>query len=81
MKEPKEKRPASSHTLLGVLWTLVPEGVWASPGPACCKTRDSPLRVLAEGFLFGPSSSLAAKLAGKLTFVCSWFLGEPDKPC
>ena len=25
MKEPKEKKPARSHTLLGVLWTLVKE--------------------------------------------------------
>ena len=33
MKEPNEKRPSRSHTLLSILWTFVPEGAWASPGP------------------------------------------------
>ena len=28
MKVAKEKRPSRSHTLLGVLWTIVKEGVW-----------------------------------------------------
>ena len=74
MKEPKEKKPARSHTLLGVLWTLVPEGVWARPGTRTRSEASSvPVRVLAKGTCSGP---VAAKLAGKLTFVCSWVFGR-----
>ena len=74
MKEPKEKKPARSHTLLGVLWTLVPEGVWASPGPErVAKLVQSLSECLQKGTCSGP---VAAKLAGKLTFVCSWVFGR-----
>ena len=74
MKVAKEKRPARSHTLLGVLWTVVQEGVWASPGPERVqKLVDALSECLQKGSCSGP---LAAKLAGKLTFVCAWVFGK-----
>ena len=74
MKVAKEKRPARSHTLLGVLWTVVQEGVWASPGPERVqKLVDALSECLHKGSCSGP---LAAKLAGKLTFVCAWVFGK-----
>ena len=74
MKVAKEKRPSRSHTLLGVLWTIVPEGVWASPGPERVqKLVDTLSDCLQKGTCSGP---LAARLAGKLTFVCSWVFGR-----
>ena len=77
MKEPKEKRPARSHTLLGVLWTLVPEGVWTSPGPErVAKLVTALSECLQKGTCSGP---VASKLAGKLTFVCSWVFGRASQ--
>ena len=74
MKVAKEKRPARWHTLLGVLWTVVQEGVWASPGPERVqKLVDVLSECLQKGSCSGP---LAAKLAGKLTFVCAWVFGK-----
>ncbi|OLP99308.1 hypothetical protein AK812_SmicGene18150 [Symbiodinium microadriaticum] len=74
MKVAKEKRPSRSHTLLGVLWTIVQEGVWASPGPERVqKLVDALSECLQKGSCSGP---LAAKLAGKLTFVCAWVFGK-----
>ena len=74
MKVAKEKRPSCSHTLLGVLWTIVQDGVWASPGPERVqKLVDSLSECLQKGTCSG---ALAARLAGKLTFVCAWVFGK-----
>ena len=57
-----------------MLWTLVPEGVLASTGPErVAKLVSSLSECLQKGTCSGP---VASKLAGKLTFVCSWVFGR-----
>eukprot|EP00439_Symbiodinium_sp_Y106_P044057 s5740_g5.t1 len=70
MKEAKAKPPSSHQTLLGVDWKISQSELLASPGTKrIAKVREMIGRALLEDRLH-PSE--AAKLAGKLNFICSW---------
>ena len=74
MKEAKEKPPAREHTLLGVQWQLTSDGAWASPGTERVRKVTEAIRdCLRRGLC---STPVAAKLAGKLAFVCSGLFGK-----
>ena len=77
MKEAKAKPPSSHQTLLGVDWKISQSELLASPGTKrIAKVREMIGRALLEDRLH-PSE--AAKLAGKLNFICSWVFSNVGK--
>ena len=77
MKEVNPKPPSSHQSLLGVDWEISDAELLASPGAKrISKVRQIIGRVLVEDRLH-PSE--AAKLAGKLNFICSWVFSHVGK--
>ena len=77
MKEAKAKPPSSRQTLLGVDWEISDAELLASPGTKrIARVRELIGRALEEDRLH-PSE--AAKLAGKLNFICSWVFSNVGK--
>ena len=69
--------PSSHQTLLGVDWKISQSELLASPGTKrIAKVREMIGRALLEDRLH-PSE--AAKLAGKLNFICSWVFSNVGK--
>ena len=77
MKETKAKPPSSTQTLLGVEWQVSVDRLLASPGGSRTDKLVTKIHEILEADALSPQE--AAKLAGKLNFVCSWVFGQVGK--